>query len=477
MTSEQTLIRNDPRLQALIAEMRERLGSILPPRTPGQRVDRRARVLGLAITEVMLVQELADLGAAEPTKQACPWCGELASRRKRTPRSIFTVCGPVTFTRSTYRCADCAQSFVPLDDELGLVAGSDCSDALRELAAFLYAEEPVEVAVEHIAKTLGFQLAPSALHRAVQLEGARATSRLDAEGAAAAAGMTLPRPMAGNPRMPLPTGLREHRVGLLQLDGCMLHERPEWRETKLAVISDLGARVCKPPSAREIAAARRERRQPRGRESLSRASYVASNQNLEAGSEFAQRLYAESIRWGLPWADEIVIACDGAPWIPNLVQQLFGVEGPQGRAPKLTFVLDWQHADGHLAAASAALPPESRERWLSRWRGRLWQGDARGLLRALRTAAARATSDEARTTLQREASYFATRRPMLDYAAFRAAGYPLSSGAVEGSVRHVAQSRCKRPGMTWSTPGVAGLLALRQFRLNHRWRELYPDAA
>jgi hypothetical protein len=291
-------------------------------------------------------------------------------------------------------------------------------------------------------------------------------------------------------------GLREHPIALLQIDGCMLRERrdsedaapdpqdsgnarPDWHETKLAVVSDLGARSAKEPSAGEIARARLQGRSPRGRESLTRSAVVASNENLRENSEFADRLFAEGVRWGLPSAAQIHTVCDGAPWIVNLVRELFGAPGAGG--PKLTFALDWQHAQRHLAAAAEALPGDagSREQRRRRWADRLWHhGDARSVARSMRRAADRSdTPAESRQILHTEAAYFAGRRAMLNYPAHRKAGLPIASGAVEGSCRHFAQSRCKRPGMSWSHTGLAGTLALRLYRRNDRWTHLYPDAA
>jgi hypothetical protein len=103
---------------------------------------------------------------------------------------------------------------------------------------------------------------------------------------------------------------------------------------------------------------------------LTRSAIVASNENLRENSEFADRLFAEGVRWGLPNAAQIHTVCDGAPWIVNLVRELFGAPGAGG--PKLTFALDWQHAQRHLAAAAEALPGDagSREQQRRRWADR-----------------------------------------------------------------------------------------------------------
>lgn len=467
-------LRDDAQLRQSLRAVRQRVRELLPGLPRGIGRDGRAREIALAVNEIMLIDEIEEVQAAEPVRIPCE-CGSEAVRKQRVARTVQTICGPIDIRRSVYRCPDCGQQTIPLDLDFGLVAGSDCTAALRELGAYLHTAEPLEAASETIDKTLGFRVAPSVLHRAVQIEGARANDQLRAEAVAAARGETMPRPMPGQPGRPMPTGLRQHDVALLQLDGCMLHERPDWSETKLAVVSDLAAHVVKPPSPGEIARAQLEGREPRGRGMLRRKEYVASSRTYD---EFKARLWEAGVRWSLPTAAAIAITCDGAPWCTNAVRELFDVPGPDGRQPTLTFILDWKHAEGHVNDAVAALPESSRGRFRRRWLGRLWDhGDGRGLVRALRRAAARAPTTAARDALIEQAEYFGKRVAMLDYPAFRASGFPIGSGAIEGACGHVAQDRCKRRSMTWSASGLGHTLDLRLFRINHRWHTLYPDAA
>ena len=52
----------------------------------------------------------------------------------------------------------------------------------------------------------------------------------------------------------------------------------------------------------------------------------------------------------------------------------------------------------------------------------------------------------------------------MDYPAFRAAGLPIGSGAVESSAKHVVQQRLKRTRTGWSVAGSRALLTLRAQR-------------
>ncbi len=59
-----------------------------------------------------------------------------------------------------------------------------------------------------------------------------------------------------------------------------------------------------------------------------------------------------------------------------------------------------------------------------------------------------------------ERGYFQTNRARMAYPAFRAAGYPIGSGAVESSAKHVIQQRMKRAGCRWSERGGQALAVL-----------------
>ena len=472
-------IHEDGELNRLMDQVFERLSSLFEEAGQVATLDRRARVMGHILNDMMLAREMKKAGRREPLTVGCPDCGcDEAKRKQRRSRTVITILGSVTYLRSEYRCPDCGATIVPLDRKLGVAKGSETSFALREVIALFYADSTTTVAVDHLRAALGFAMAPSTLHRAARIEGARADAKLAAEAQVAGLPATMRRiedamnapALLGAPVAPT---LRQHPTAIIEIDGCMLHEREAgWSETKLAVVSDLGARVMKPPSAAEKLKAKAEGRSPRGREILTRMSYVADARSLEG---FRDHLWAEALRWRVPWAACLVVVGDGAPWIWNTIADLFA---PLGLL--ITEVIDWRHAKSHLrAAATARYPNETAATaFVNRWLSRLWEhGDAKPLSRALRRAANQATSAEARDTLLREAKYFSRHAARMDYPTFRAKGYPVGSGAVDSACGTVCQDRCKRSGMWWSESGLASCLGLRQFRLNDRWSDLYPEAA
>ena len=63
--------------------------------------------------------------------------------------------------------------------------------------------------------------------------------------------------------------------------------------------------------------------------------------------------------------------------------------------------------------------------------------------------------------LRRERAFFRANADRMAYPAFKAAGFPIGSGAVESAARHVIQLRMKRPGLRWANPGGRAIAALR----------------
>ena len=70
--------------------------------------------------------------------------------------------------------------------------------------------------------------------------------------------------------------------------------------------------------------------------------------------------------------------------------------------------------------------------------------------------------------------YLAKRREQIDYARFRAAGYPIGSGSVESANKLVVEARLKGPGMHWARGDVNPVLALRGMWCSGLWAERWP---
>jgi hypothetical protein len=79
--------------------------------------------------------------------------------------------------------------------------------------------------------------------------------------------------------------------------------------------------------------------------------------------------------------------------------------------------------------------------------------------------------DDARATLRRCADYLQTHQHRIRYPLFRAMGWPVGSGVVEGACNHVIGLRFKRKSTRWKKPGGRAVLRLRVDRLSARWQQ------
>ena len=139
---------------------------------------------------------------------------------------------------------------------------------------------------------------------------------------------------------------------------------------------------------------------------------------------------------------------DGAPWVAATLQ-LMGA----------TVVLDVFHAVGYLDTVMEQLG----------WDGDLRQNQRRAWLRGECDAAQwlntylpnddrRQDWSEASCTAAR---YLLDRVDQMHYPSYRAQGWPIGSGQIEGANKSVIGHRMKRAEQHWSRDGAAGMAAIR----------------
>jgi len=110
--------------------------------------------------------------------------------------------------------------------------------------------------------------------------------------------------------------------------------------------------------------------------------------------------------------------------------------------------------------------PETTE-LVKRWKAELRRGHSEGLQEELREL--EHTVRDPDEVLRKTANYQATHQTRLRYPQFRAAGWPIGSGVVEGGTKHVIDVRFKRKSTRWKKPGMRAVLHLRLDILNDRW--------
>ena len=194
---------------------------------------------------------------------------------------------------------------------------------------------------------------------------------------------------------------------------------------------------------------------------LSAHSYCAG---LWDADTFEPYQYAEGLRRGLDQVAQLSSVNDGAPWIERTTFTNF---------PEATQVIDWNHALERLWTVAHAVYDEnaSAKEWAEQREGELWTGAVEQVIESLEALGLH--QDGYPDEVRQAPGYFRHNRDRLRYDIFRASGYPIGSGVVEGACGHLVKDRMEGSGMRWCVPGAQSMLYLRCVYLNEDWKDFH----
>jgi len=159
------------------------------------------------------------------------------------------------------------------------------------------------------------------------------------------------------------------------------------------------------------------------------------------------------------------------------------------RTVPLTIICDFIHVLEYLWTAAWSFFPEASPDagpWVRAHAAAILDGHATAVAAAIRHASSTLPPAK-RKTAARTAGYLDAKAPYLDYPAALAAGWPISSGVIEGTCRHLVKDRMDITGARWGIHTAEAVLQLRALQTNgdfdaywtyHRHREHqrnYPD--
>lgn len=157
-------------------------------------------------------------------------------------------------------------------------------------------------------------------------------------------------------------------------------------------------------------------------------------------------------------------AADGAPWCQRFFDH---------HCPPAVRVLDFYHAAEYVQGFSRELFPgtATAQWWAEKMLHSLKHEGPATLLGSLRNWTTAAAGTRLGAQAAKTLEYFESREEQLQYPTFRAAGWPIGSGAVESGNKQVVEERLKGPGMFWAAAHVDPMLALRNATCSGRWEE------
>ncbi len=280
--------------------------------------------------------------------------------------------------------------------------------ALRVLLSFA-AQLPFELATTLLAE-VGCKLCPSALFRVTepyaQCCQAEVTRVLEAQ---------LDDPLAEEGR---------GRLMILQADGVVVSGRPEGGECKGMELRSAVLYPQESPAERYMIA------------------------DLVQAKKFLPLMSGLLRAAGVRQNDTLLAVSDGAPWLAEHfatlgIFQIIDVYHSASYLERLMKVMGWSEKERQTERQSWLRGEINAKEWLCDylpapeiWLS--WSGEGQEALR-----------------------YLESRLEHMDYRDYRAKGWPIGSGQVEGMNKNVIGSRMKRSGMHWSKEGAAGMASLR----------------
>lgn len=181
--------------------------------------------------------------------------------------------------------------------------------------------------------------------------------------------------------------------------------------------------------------------------------------------EVGEQLRDCALRVGFGPTSRVHSVGDGAPWIVNQVQRVFG--------PQATYLVDFYHVSEYLAAAASHCAPDTPAPWLTEQQTQLKQGNVESVHAGLVPHLEATEVGEALAPVRCCHRYIANRPGQFEYQRALAADLPIGSGEIESAHRYVLQQRLKLAGAWWKEETAADMLALRTLRANGEWHQYW----
>jgi len=376
-----------------------------------------------------LLQRLVDkkLNGYKGSSIACE-CDSSMKFVQHRPRNIHSLFGWIKIERAYYHCRDCRAGLAPYDKSCGL-GSEQLSPGLAKACCLLAVDDSFAQTSQKLEELLGQKVSERTVERVVHRVGSVALGQQTQELESFFEERKVPQAEAEPKRL------------YVAVDGTTAHETDGWHEVKVGSIYWEDERFEK------------------------QKHYVGRFDNSET---FGWHVWLEACRCGVREAKEVVFLGDGASWIRNERRKHFG---------RSTFIIDWYHASEHIWDCGKVLFGEGTEatkKWAKERESWLWNGQTRKLLNDLQRQHKQHRGRK-REELAKLHKYIRDNEQEMRYDVFRAKGYDIGSGAVEGACKHVVGKRLKQSGMIWSRAGSSATLALRVTWVNKRWNKLWSQ--
>ena len=354
----------------------------------------------------------------------------------RKSRKILSLSGPFHYTRQVFECRDCRASFAPLDEEFGVSPGLRLTPSVTRRVAWLGARASFEQASRDLQELLNLSVSRAEFARVAHEEGTR-MDRVQRQREE-----RLLDPVS--PQQPAPPAERQCDRLILTADATSV----------LTVAGEENKMVY---CGRAFDASDRGRKEGSNRPFLASSKLTASAEGLE---DFGPRLKALGHQMGMRSARAIAFVADGARCLWSWAEQSL--------PPGTVMIQDIWHVLEHLSALAKDLYGEPWKQTFERWKRMLKDSQVDSIIAELEHERGR-RGHRLRRRIAEELTYLRAGRDRMDYARYRREGWPIGSGAIEGTCKHLVKERFNITGARWRRDSIRDVLALRLSMFNEQW--------
>jgi hypothetical protein len=179
------------------------------------------------------------------------------------------------------------------------------------------------------------------------------------------------------------------------------------------------------------------------------------------------RLLDCAIRSGLGPTTAVHCVGDGASWIAEQVDRVFGRQG--------SFLIDFYHLSEYLSAASRRRAPEDPDGQSAHYQHLMQDNQGAAVLEDLRPHVEPSSIPDEQAPIRCCYRYIVNRSGQFDYKGALANDLPIGSGEIESGHRYIIHKRLKIAGAWWKKKNAQAMLALRTLRANDQWAHYWKD--
>lgn len=415
---------------------------------------RRVLCLGFKLLQLFVMARVEAESHAPLVKSA----GAVLPYHSQEPCDYFSIFGKLTFERA-YFYARGQGGQCPLDEALSLP--ERCySDLLMESAELLGVEGAYSKGLRVVARLLGLTLPELALETSVAEHSQtvkayyarKASFPITEEGpilVAQADGKGVPMVRRETADLKVRRGKGDKKTQKKEAIATAVYTIEPYYRTPQDVINAL-FKKGDPPAKRPVPLHKQVFASLRGKEPA-----------IKRLAAWVRRREGQHIR-------ERVALTDGAePLQKHMLAKL----------PGFTLILDIIHAVEYLWKAGTALYGETdphRTEWVEAQTLDLLSSRSEEIIQRLENKASKLSrSSQAAKTLRGVVNYLRRNQPYMDYAEYLRRGWPIGTGVIEGTCRHLIKDRMELSGMRWTIAGAGALLALRSVNENSDWEDFH----